>query len=289
MLGRPRRHAFVPPLDGTPSKGPPMATVDTLLPSGPATVDYLVSGTGPGVLLIHGTGADPEGNWGPLIAELADRFTVVAVNLPGAGATSDPGGPLTIDDLATQAVAAAEAAGLSSYHLVGHSLGGVVATAIAARRPDAALSLTAHGSWITTDPRMAFQFDLWARLLRSDKELLARHLQLTAFSAATLGSMSDEQFATAAQGFTAMLDERIIRQIELDGQVDISTLLPAVQTPTLVIASTDDQIVPPSHQRELAARITGAQYIELPAGHGLPFENPALFTTTIAAFLDRQR
>ncbi|MFC8451603.1 alpha/beta fold hydrolase [Kitasatospora sp. NPDC057223] len=268
---------------------PVTGTVTTTLGSGPSTVEYLVSGTGPGVLLVHGTGADALTNWAPLTEAIADRFTVVAVNLSGAGATTDSGAPLTVDDLAGQAIAAAGAAGLTDYHIVGHSLGAVVGTAVAARRPEAARSLVTHGGWVTTDPRSAFQFDLWGRLLRTDKDLLARLLQLTVFSQEALASLDTDGLRAAAEGFTAMLDERIDRQVDLDARVDISALLPAVQAPTLVIASTDDQIVPIAHQRALAAGITGAEYVEVRGGHALPFENPVLFADTIAGFLDRQQ
>ncbi|MDH6134460.1 pimeloyl-ACP methyl ester carboxylesterase [Kitasatospora sp. MAA4] len=265
-----------------------MPTTDTVLSTGPATVEYLATGTGPGVLLVHGTGADAQSNWGPLTEAIADRFTVVAVNLPGAGATADAGGPLTVEDLAALTAAAAEAAGLDGYHLVGHSLGAVVATAVAAAQPDRARSLLVHGGWATTDPRLAFQFELWARLLRTDSELLARLLQLTVFSPATLAALSTEEFEAAAQGFGAMLDPRILRQVELDARVDIADLLPTLHLPTLIVASAYDQVIPTTHQRELAAAISGAEYLELPAGHALPFEAPTLFVSTVTGFLDKQ-
>ncbi|MDP9864054.1 MULTISPECIES: alpha/beta fold hydrolase [Streptosporangium] len=258
----------------------PLVTVGT------TSVDYRVSGSGPGLVLVHGTGADADSNWAPLVEAVGHRFTVVAVNLPGAGETADRGEPLTVEGLADQVAAAAADAGLAEYHIVGHSLGAVVATAVAARRTDEVLSLFAHAGWVTSGPREIFQFDYWARLLRADKELLARLLQLTAMSPATLAARGTGDFEDAAAGFTALLDGRILRQIELDARVDISPMLQRIKAPAMFLAGAHDLIVPPRHQRELADRVYGAGYREVEGGHALPFENPELFVAVVAEWLD---
>ena len=59
--------------------------------------------------------------------------------------------------------------------------------------------------------------------------------------------------------------------------------------PTLVLASADDQVIPPRHQRELADAIAGAEYLEVPGGHGLPFEDPARFFTIVTEFTDTRQ
>lgn len=120
--------------------------------------------------------------------------------------------------------------------------------------PDAVTSLLLHAGWVTTGPREAFTFELWARLLRADPALLARHLILTAMGPGLLGALNREQLAELAAGFTAMLDERILPQIELDGRIDLRDSVGRVLVPTLVLASAEDQILPPHHQRELARR-----------------------------------
>ncbi|WP_354644281.1 alpha/beta fold hydrolase [Kitasatospora camelliae] len=252
-------------------------------------LDHVVAGSGPGLVLIHGTGADATSNWAALIDLMRDRYTVVAPNLPGAGATPVDPAPIDLDSLADRVVATARAAGLERFHLVGHSLGSVVATAVAARHPDAVTSLALHAGWVRTTPREAFMFDLWACLLRTDPALLARQLILTAMGPGLLGALDDAQFAELAAGFTAMLDERILAQMELDSRIDLRDVVGRVTAPTLVMASADDQIVPPHHQRELAAAIPRADYLQVPGGHGLPFEDPARLFSTIAEYVDRRQ
>jgi pimeloyl-ACP methyl ester carboxylesterase len=254
--------------------------------STPVALDAVTTGSGPGLVLIHGTGADAASNWAPVIDSAADRYTIVAPNLPGAGATPLPDGPLDLDELADRVLATALAAGLHEFHLVGHSIGAVLATAVAAREPAAVTSLLLHAGWVVTGPRERFVFDLWARLLRTDPALLARHLVATAFGPGLHAALDDGGFAEIAAGFTALLDERILPQIDLDTRIDLRAALGAVQAPTLVLASADDQIVPSGHQRELAAGIRSARYSEVPGGHGLPFEDPARFAALVLDFVD---
>ncbi|MBT2384078.1 alpha/beta fold hydrolase [Streptomyces sp. ISL-11] len=262
-----------------------MPVVEIEQAGGVSAVEYLVEGTGPGLLLVHGTGATGETNWRPLIDAVRDRFTVVAPDLSGSGGTTDEGLPLTVETLAGQAEAAAAHAGLESYHVVGHSLGASVAAAIAGRRPEAVRSLVLHAGFVRTDPWLAFVADLWERLVRTDPELFARLLQITAMGPASLRARSTEDFEAAAAGFTSMIEPGILRQIRLDADLDISHLVGRVIAPTVVIASAHDQIVPTHHQRELAERIAGARYVEVDAGHGLPFENPKLFVDVLLEHL----
>ena len=102
---------------------------------GPVLLDHVAAGSGPGLVLINGTGADAASNWGALIEAASERYTVLAPNLPGAGATAAATHLLDLDELAGQVLATTRAAGLTRFHLVGHSIGAVIATAVAAREP----------------------------------------------------------------------------------------------------------------------------------------------------------
>jgi pyruvate dehydrogenase E2 component (dihydrolipoamide acetyltransferase) len=86
--------------------------------------------SGETLVLIHGFGSD-LGGWRPFVQGLPATLPIYAVDLPGHGAS-----PLThfdgIDDIATDVVASLASVGITSGHVVGHSLGGAVATALAA-------------------------------------------------------------------------------------------------------------------------------------------------------------
>lgn len=247
----------------------------------------LATGSGPSVVLIHGTGADAESNWGPLMETLGARYRVVAPNLPGAGGTPARSQQLDLDELADRVVATVRAAGVAEgFHLVGHSLGAEVAAAVAARHPGEVRSLLVHAGWVTTGPREALMFDLWSRLLSADVELLARHLVLEAMSPALLQEATISELDELVVGFASMLDPAIAGQIELNGRIDLAAVLLDIRATTLVLSSADDRIIPPPHQRAVAEAVPDARYREIVGGHGLPFEDPARFFATVTDWVD---
>jgi len=79
-------------------------TTNVAVTGGTSTVEYLVAGSGPGLVLVHGTAVAPS-MWQPVIDRLSDRCTIVAPALSGSGGTTDPGGDLSVDDLAAQVIA----------------------------------------------------------------------------------------------------------------------------------------------------------------------------------------
>jgi pimeloyl-ACP methyl ester carboxylesterase len=88
------------------------------------------TGSGPPLLLLHGLGSCKE-MWRPVIPLLARERDVIAVDLPGFGAS--PPGPTTVDGLAGAVVAFADKLGLDRPHVAGNSMGGGIAFALAAR------------------------------------------------------------------------------------------------------------------------------------------------------------
>lgn len=257
------------------------------LTHGPSTVEYLTAGTGPGVVLVHGTFATAEANWAPLIESLADRFTVVAPNLAGSGATTHPE-TVTVDDMATQVLAAADHAGLNRFQIVGHSLGAVVAATVAARHPDRVTGMVLHAPWATTNARGVALFELWETLLRTDPRRLATLLPLSVLRPETTAAWTDAEFADCVATFASLLDVRQTVQLAADRETDVRDLLPRISAPTLVLASGQDQVVDVAGQREVARVIPAAEYREFDAGHALPFEDGPGFAAAITAFLDRR-
>ncbi|MFE4517089.1 alpha/beta fold hydrolase [Kitasatospora sp. NPDC056783] len=263
-----------------------MPHVRTDLSTGPSTVEYLRTGSGPGVVLVHGTGATPEANYTELMEELRPRHTVVAPFLSGSGGTTDSGAPLTVEDLARQVLAAADHAGLDDFALVGHSLGACVAAAAAAASGRHVRSLVLHAGWARSDPRMALQFGLWRDLVTADSELLARLVLLTAYATDDSPFRNTEALDAEVSAFAALFrPEGMSRQLHLGRRVDIEHLLPRVTAPTLVISGEGDAIVPPAHQDRMAELIPRADVVRVPGGHAFPFESPEKFTGLVSDFV----
>ncbi len=98
-------------------------------------------GSGPPVLMIQGVGVAGCG-WRPQAAALAHAFRVVTFDNRGIGGSTRGSAPLSIDLMADDALAIADAAGLDRFHLVGHSMGGLIAQAAALRARPRIQSLT---------------------------------------------------------------------------------------------------------------------------------------------------
>lgn len=246
-------------------------------------VAYDVVGEGDPVVLVHGTSQDRNA-WILQTPVLAERFRVVLPEYAGSGQTTDPGGPLEVEDLAAQVAAVADDLGLERYHLAGFSLGAVVAAAVAANQPERVRSLVLLCGWATTDAQMRFQFDTWVRLMRADKELFARYAVTDGFTNAFFEAMGpegvEELVATLLPTFAPGTD----RQTELDARVDISAKLASIQAPTLVIGGTQDRFVPVEHSRRLAQAIPGARLVELPYGHLIPAEGAQALNEALVGF-----
>lgn len=242
---------------------------------------YLYGGSGPGAVLVHGTGATPEANFTDLMEHLERDHTVVAPYLV------DPSAPSTAA-LARQVLAAADHAGLDTFTVVGHSLGASVAATAAALAPGRVHTAVLHAGWARTDPRMALQFDLWRRLVRHDPDLLARLVRLTGFSVrpdTTAGPQEEREIEEAVASLTGLFHPETIEwQTALDQELDIQDLLPRVAAHTLVISGTQDTIVPPAHQEEMARLIPDSSLVRVDHGHAFPFEAPAEFVRLVCEF-----
>ena len=222
------------------------------------------------MVLLHGS-TGSRLTWMQQTPVLAERWQVVLPEYAGGGETVDPGGPLEVDDLAAQVLGVVDHLGIERFHLGGYSLGAVAAIAIAAAHPDRVRSLSLVCAWAKTDARQRLTFDLWQRLLRTDRELFARYVLVDGASLPWHQMMAGGIDAVVP-AIAASLSAGSDRHAELDARVDVSDRLQAVKAPTLVVGGTDDRWVPIEHSRNLAATIGTATLVELDAGHMLPAE-----------------
>ncbi len=98
------------------------------------TIHFLKAGQGPAVLLLHGY-AETSRMWRPIIPLLAERFTVVAPDLPGIGDSGIPAGEIDMSTAARSIHGLAKSLGISNVRVVGHDIGLMVAFAYTAQYP----------------------------------------------------------------------------------------------------------------------------------------------------------
>ncbi|MCP2261792.1 Pimeloyl-ACP methyl ester carboxylesterase [Streptoalloteichus tenebrarius] len=249
-----------------------------------STVHYEVTGSGPGLVMVHGTGGDGRANFGHLVDRFADARTVITPDYSGSGETTDGGGPLTLDQLVDQVVAATDAVTDEPVDLLGFSLGAVVAAATAAKHPERVRRLVLLAGWLRhDDPRHQLNFDLWRRLGNGEPSLFHRFLTLTGFSPAYLSRLGHQGLAELLANFTTA--PGVLRQVDLDLRADIRDRAHLVTAPTLVVGNRQDQMVPVEQTRALHEAIPGSRYAELDSGHLVLFERPDELVALVRDFL----
>lgn len=258
---------------------------------------YEEHGSGEPVLLIQGFGGNTVA-WGPLIPALAARYRVMAFDNRDAGRSSQATEPYTIADMANDAVGLLEALGVPSAHVLGASMGGMIAQELALRWPQKVgaliLACTTCGG-----PRSAGWDELCQRLdlvreLREmpapDSELVQQQLSWM-FSPEFLANPTPafQEFILSTLQYPAPL-EGMKRQAEAIRRHDTYDRLPQIAAPTLVIAGADDPLILAENSRILAERIPNAQLILYPQlRHGFNLEDPDRVHADILSFLERAR
>ena len=116
-------------------------------------LNFVQKGAGPAMVLLHGIGARAD-LWADVIDNLSDRYTMVAFDLRGHG-ESTCNQELSVAAMASDMLQATEKLQLSSFHLVGVSLGGAVAVRLAAMYPERVQSLVVSGIGLNIEKVLA--------------------------------------------------------------------------------------------------------------------------------------
>jgi pimeloyl-ACP methyl ester carboxylesterase len=223
-----------------------------------------VAGDGPPLVLLHGLAASWAW-WRRNIPALSASFRVTAVDLPGFGGTH-PDARFVLDEAPGQVVDLMADVGIDRAHVIGHSMGGVVAGGIAADHPERVDRLVlVDAGFIALDPS-------W------------RH-RITG-SIATLPWSSVSMAPTLVR---YVWRSGLIRMAGATREVldnDWDAKLPSIQAPTLVVWGEHDGICAPTIGRQISASIPGATLVVIPgAGHNPMWERQAPFDEAVLAFL----
>lgn len=253
-----------------------------------------VAGAGPALLLLHGTGAATH-SWRELLPRLAERFTVVAPDLPGHGFSAAlPRERTSLPGFAAALAALLAELGLEARHAVGHSAGAAVAAQLALQ-PRSTLERLA---WINPalqpfDALPGLLFAPLARLLAAGP-LLPR---LAAWRAqdpralrrliAGTGSTLDERGVALYQRLVASPDH-VAGALSMMAGWDLAPLaeaLPRLQQPVLLLVGEADRTVPPAQAARIAPRLRHATLQRLPGlGHLAHEEKPEWFAERLTAW-----
>ncbi|MBP2324550.1 pimeloyl-ACP methyl ester carboxylesterase [Kibdelosporangium banguiense] len=222
---------------------------------------YDVHGEGDPLVLLHGGFSDSR-DFEISLQTLAGRFQVFLLDRRAHGRTPDVEGPVTLDMLADDVSAFIESVVGGPAHVAGYSSGGVVALALALRRPDLVRRLVLMNT--------GYSKDGWMFLPEPDGEFP----DVVVDAYAEVSPDGRDHFPVMVRKFATM---------DMDLALDPS----AITSPTLVLGA-DDDIVHLSHTIGMYQAIANAQLAILPGtSHLLLFEKPEQATAVVEEFLSK--
>ena len=246
-------------------------------------------GSGPPLLLIMGLSFTHE-MWFRLLPALEPRYRLIAFDNRGMGRSEVPKGPYTIAQMASDAAAVLDAAGVASAHVLGASMGGMIAQELALERPERVLSLalacTSYSGLFARWPQFRYgpRRLRWSEMSRREREAALIPLL---YADATPRERIEEDFEIRLQCnwcYKGFLNQLL-------GILMWSSYrrLPRIAVPTIVVHGDQDRLVPPENGRVIAARVPGARFYSIPnAGHVMLTDQPEICTEVILEFLDKQ-
>ena len=243
------------------------------------------------IVLVNGLADDLE-TWVLQMDDLLGAgYRVLRFDNRGIGTTSSPEGPYTSRLLADDAKALVDELGIGSFHLMGVSMGGMVAQEYALAYGDDLRSLTLACTYAAPGPFCSRMFDMWADMApRLGVPFVMRDVTLWAFTLPFFEDHEDElrEFETEMAAMP-MSVEAYLAQLNVIQAHDTTDRLADVTAPTLVLAGEEDILIPTALSRRLSQAIPGAAWQTTPGGHACLWEQPEPFNRSFLAFLADHR
>lgn len=247
-------------------------------------------GAGAPLLLIMGLGGSHR-EWRRVLPALSEKYRVITFDNRGTGETLAAGEPFTIPGMAADAKAVLEAAGAESAHVLGMSMGGMIAQELALAYPEKIRSLILAVTYcggrqaVIAGPEVLFA--LQAGGARTPEDAFWAMAPFI-YDAATPRARLAEDLAARAGKFTALAD--FMRQLQaIMTWSGTHPRLSKINIPTFVLHGKNDRLIPAANARILAAAIPCAELFELEnSGHIFTTDQPERSVAAILEFLENK-
>jgi pimeloyl-ACP methyl ester carboxylesterase len=247
-------------------------------------IGYERVGNGPPLVLVHGAAVDSR-MWRPQLAALADEFTVVAWDEPGAGRSSDVPADFTLADYANCLAALVDALDLGAAHVAGLSWGGTVVQELYRHHPELVATLVlvdTYAGWKGSLPEQ----EVRARV-EGVRQMLAAadHLFDPTLPGLFAGDPPAEYVPLLEAMAAAVRPESMRTALLVMAETDQRDLLRRIAVPTLLIWGELDARSPLRVARQFEDAVPDAKLVVIPrAGHVSNLEQPELFNDAVREF-----
>ncbi|HRQ40685.1 MAG TPA: alpha/beta fold hydrolase [Chloroflexota bacterium] len=256
-------------------------------------IEYDVHGSGERLLLIAGLGYD-RWMWHKMIPGLAAHFQVIAFDNRGMGGTDKTKGPYTAQLLADDTAALLTALGIGQTAVMGHSMGGFVAQALALSYPHLVSKLILSATNFGGPNHVRITQEALLVLMDTRGDPIERLRRGILVSTAPGFAESQPEFIEEWVAYRvahpldpAAYEAQLAIGLGLmSAEASFEHKLPQLSAPTLILFGDSDKVVPPGNAALLAQQIPDSRVVLLPgAGHFYPFEAPQMAVTAVTQFL----
>ena len=224
--------------------------------------------------------------WDAQVRAFGNRFRCLRYDMRGHGRSEVLDEPASMDDFAADLAGLFDALGIAKAHVIGLSLGGMAAQALAVNHPERVESLVLMATAAYMQPPGGW--DLRAETVRNQGTIAIVDATMQRWFTADTAALSPEQIKPVRDRFVAIDRHGYAVACLAIRDMDLRPLIGAICCPTLVVAGEDDPAAPIEMAEEIAGLIPGAEIVVVPeAAHLIAVEQPDAVNTILEAFLDR--
>jgi 3-oxoadipate enol-lactonase len=249
---------------------------------------YVLSneGGGPWLTFIHQLGGDLS-VWDQLAGYFRDDYTVLRYDVRGHGETAVASEPFAIADLSSDLVELLDALDAPTTHIVGMSMGGMIAQQFALDHPSRIDTLTLADTAGATLPEARAVWDQRAAAVRTNGVTSLVPATLSRWLTPDFQAAHPEAVEQIRDVLSHTLSEGYAMACEALRDFDVRSKLGTIRRPTLAVAGRHDTGTPPAATQAIADAIEGAQFELLEAAHLAPIEQSHRFAALLETFLER--
>jgi 3-oxoadipate enol-lactonase len=251
---------------------------------------YEVHGSGEPIVLVHGLSMDSS-TWFNQVPVLSQKYQVIVFDNRGVGQTDAPNEVYSTEMMADDAAALLNFLDVDNAHILGFSMGGMIAQTIALKYPKLVKSLLLISTAARFPARAKHLVQIWLRMLNENVSLETRIRE--GFSWVYTNEFFEHEETVTASVNLALNHPYPLSTYGFAGQVaalmqhDTRSRISQISVPTLVIIGGDEILIPLEFSEELAAKIPKAELVILErGGHNCWMEFPELFNQAVMQFLE---
>jgi pimeloyl-ACP methyl ester carboxylesterase len=254
-----------------------------------ADIVYETHGSGDPLLMIMGLGADRR-MWMLQLPVFSHEFQCIPFDNRGVGESTAAPGEFSMEQMAADALAVLDDAGIERAHVLSISMGGAIAQHLALKAPERVRSLVLASTWCARNPYIS--------RMATIGNMLSEHGGTEAITKASMLWLFTPKFILERNEFVQHIERMAVefathpeifdRQVEALLEHDVKDRLGMLDVPTLVMCGRRDIFVPPELSQELASAIPNATLRLIDGGHAYNLEEFDAFNATVLEFLRAQ-